>query len=78
MKTAISIPDSVFAEAEDLAHRLEKSRSQLYSEAVAEYLARHDADEVTEAMNQVIDVVGSSSDRALAASTRRLLERVEW
>jgi hypothetical protein len=31
MKTAISIPDAIFAEAERLARRLEKSRSELYS-----------------------------------------------
>ena len=48
MKTAISIPDTVYEHAEQLAHRLGKSRSQLYSEAVAEYVARHDPEAMTE------------------------------
>jgi metal-responsive CopG/Arc/MetJ family transcriptional regulator len=78
MKTAISIPEAVFEQAEELARRLEKSRSQLYSEAVAEYLARHDADEVTEAMNRMVDAVGSGPDPFLSAAASRLLERVEW
>jgi predicted CopG family antitoxin len=47
MKTAISIPDDVFAGAERLAKRTKKSRSQLFSDAVREYLARHTAEEVT-------------------------------
>jgi metal-responsive CopG/Arc/MetJ family transcriptional regulator len=36
MKTAISIPDDVFAAAERLARRLKKSRSELYSRALRE------------------------------------------
>src|SRR5258708_4054186 len=55
MKTAISIPENVYADAQRLARKLKKSRSQLYSEAIAEYIARHDDDEVTEAMNRVCD-----------------------
>ena len=45
MKTAISIADSVFEAADELARRLGISRSALYTEAVAKYVARHrDAD----------------------------------
>ncbi len=38
MKTAISIPDAVFEEAERLAKRRGWSRSELYANAVAEYV----------------------------------------
>src|SRR6266511_1777128 len=41
MKTAISIPDDVFEEAERLATELQTSRSQLYSRALQEFVARH-------------------------------------
>ena len=78
MKTAISIPDEVFAEAEQLTRRLKKSRSQLYTDAVREYLARHDPDAVTEALNRVCERVDSRPDPAVAAAGRRLLERIEW
>ena len=78
MKTAISIPDDVFDEAEQLTRRLGKSRSQLYTEALREYLARHDADAVTEALNRVAGVVDTRADPAVAAAGRRLLQRVEW
>ena len=61
MKTAVSIPDEVFEEAECLAADLKTSRSQLYSRALREFVARHAPDRVTEAMNQVIAEVGEGS-----------------
>jgi metal-responsive CopG/Arc/MetJ family transcriptional regulator len=78
MKTAISIPDDVFAEAEQLTRRLRKSRSQLYTDALREYLARHDPDAVTEALNQVCELVDSRLDEGVSAAARRVLERTEW
>ena len=78
MKTAISIPDDVFKGAERLARRTKKSRSQLFSDAVREYVARHAPDEVTEAMNRVCDEVGDTRDPFVSAAARRILERVEW
>jgi metal-responsive CopG/Arc/MetJ family transcriptional regulator len=78
MKTAISIPDKVFAEAERLSRRLKKSRSQIYTEAVNEYIARHDPEAVTEAMNRACEAVGEYTDPAISAATRRTLESVEW
>jgi metal-responsive CopG/Arc/MetJ family transcriptional regulator len=79
MKTAISLPDDVFHAAERHAKRARKSRSQLYAEALAEYLARHAPDEVTEAMNRVAEQLGEPEpDPFLAASARRVFERSEW
>lgn len=78
MKTAISIPDKVFAEAERLSRRLKKSRSQVYTEAVTEYIARHDSEAVTEAMNRVCEVIDTRPDPAISAAAARTLEAVEW
>lgn len=78
MKTAISIPDKVYSEAERLSRRLKKSRSQVYTEAVTEEIARHDPDAVTEAMNRVCDSVDNQRDPAFANVARRTLEAVEW
>lgn len=78
MKTAISIPDKIYVEAERLSRRLKKSRSQIYTEAVTEYLARHDSDAVTEAMNQVCEKVDTRPDPAFATAARRTLKSVEW
>ena len=78
MKTAISIPDQVFQQAERFARRTKKSRSQLFSDAVREYLLRHCPDEVTEAMDKVVETLRPEHDRFLALAGRRALERTEW
>ena len=78
MKTAVSLPDRMFEEAERLARRLRKSRSQLYREAVAEYVARHDPDAITEAMDRVCGIVDTRPDAFAAETARRILERSEW
>ena len=78
MKTAVSLPDDVFQDAERFARRARKSRSRLYAEALAEYLARHAPDEVTEDMNRVVDQLGATADPFIAAAARRVVEGVEW
>jgi hypothetical protein len=78
MKTAVSIPDDIFKKAERLARRMNKSRSQLFSNALADYVARHSSDQITEAMNQVCDQVGGETDGFTSVASRRTLERVEW
>ena len=78
MKTAISIPDPIFDSAERLADRMKKSRSQVYSEAVAEYVARHDPDTLTERINAVCNDVDTSPDSFLDEAARRALANTEW
>ena len=78
MKTAISIPDMLYADAEQLARRLGKSRSQLYREAVAEYIARHDPEAMTDQMNRVCAELGSFPDPAWSSLASRILEQSEW
>jgi metal-responsive CopG/Arc/MetJ family transcriptional regulator len=78
MKTAISIPDDLFEAAERLAEAAGKSRSALYAEALREYLSRHLGDEVTDAMNRVVDDLGQPDRRFGEAAARRVLESTEW
>ena len=79
MKTAVSLPERVYREAEGYAKRTRRSRSQLYAEALAEYLARHAPDEVTEAMNVVVDELGdAAADVFVQHAGQRTLRSVEW
>ncbi|MDP9112796.1 MAG: ribbon-helix-helix protein, CopG family [Acidobacteriota bacterium] len=78
MKTAISIPDDVFKVAERLARRTQKSRSQLFSDAVREYVARHASDDITDAMNRVCAEVDPQPDKFAAAASGRILQSSEW
>jgi metal-responsive CopG/Arc/MetJ family transcriptional regulator len=78
MKTAISLPDEVFRAAERQARRAKKSRSQLYAEALSEYLARHAPEEVTAAMDGVMEKLREPTDRFTSTAARRILEQTEW
>mgnify|MGYP006299483411 CR=1 FL=1 len=79
MKIAVSIPDSVYEQAEEVAKRLEKSRSELYAEALAEYLARRQPDAVTSQINEALDAMDSRDAEAFgAAAAHRTLARSEW
>ncbi len=78
MKIAVSIPDDVFAEAEQLARRTKRSRSEVYCRALAEYVARHAPDRVTEAMNRTLAEISEPADRFVRAVSRRVLTRSDW
>lgn len=77
MKTAVSIPDDVFDEAEELRRQLEKSRSELYSNALREYLARHSSDSVTEALDEICEDLPADTAFSKAAA-KQTLRRSEW
>jgi len=78
MKTAVSIPDDVFEQVERLARRAKRSRSEVFSAALREYVARHAPDEVTEALNHAVDQLGLQRDEFVAKAARRALEKTEW
>ena len=78
MKTAISLPDGTFRDAERLARRLKKSRSQLYQEAVAEYVARHEPEAITEAIDRLVEDLDTRPDEFMSAVTQGALRRSEW
>lgn len=81
MKTAVSIPDHIYTRAERLARRTKRSRSRLFTDALDEYLARHDVDKMTEAMDRTIDAVGTDVEREYdftRAAAREILARTEW
>ena len=78
MKTAISIPDDLFATAELLAARLGVSRSELYVTALREYVAAHHYDRVTERLNAIYDQEPSRLDPALMELQMRSLPREDW
>jgi hypothetical protein len=83
MKTAISIPDDVFAQAERVAKRLGLSRSELFTKAVQAFLATRVEGNVTASYDAAF---GDGSDTEINAqeesfrreASRRALLNVEW
>ena len=78
MKTAISVPTPLFRKAERLARRLKKSRSQVYREAVSDYVERHDPEAITAALDEVHRGPHSEPDAFVRQAGRRILESTEW
>ena len=78
MKTAVSPPDERFEKVEGLARRVRLSRSEVYTAALRECVARHTADEVTKVMDRVCDVVDARLGEFAARASRGALGRTEW
>jgi antitoxin MazE6 len=78
MKTAVSIPDDVFEEAEALAQSTKRSRSAIYARALSEYVARHAPDRVTDTMNRALEDIDDAHDPWASRAARRTLGRTEW
>ena len=86
MKTAISIPDPIFAKAEQVARELGLTRSALYTRAIEELVARHDPkasslDPVTARINELVAEHGPDStklDPDLRGAHARFAKRNPW
>ena len=79
MKTAISIPDPLFAAADQLARRMGLSRSELFQRAVKDFLEEHKEAAITEALDEVYgDEEGGQLDGVLEQLEIASLPREEW
>ncbi len=79
MKTAVSVPDDLFAQVDRLARRSRRSRSEVYSAALREYVARHAPDEVTASLDAVVAEIGQADGDPFAiTAARRTLGSTEW
>ncbi len=61
-----------------MAQKTGKSRSQLYQEALFEYLLRRDPEAVTQAMDETLADIDPQPDSWLTEAGRQTLERSEW
>ena len=78
MKTAISIPDAVFMQADRLAKRLHMSRSELYTRAVDEYVGEHRHSRVREKLDEVYSAEPSTVDPGLLNAQAASLPEEDW
>ena len=78
MKVAVSIPDDIFADAEQLSQALGTSRSNVYARALAAFVDDHVPDKVTQAMNAAVDAVGDLAGEFTRQAARQVFDRVEW
>jgi metal-responsive CopG/Arc/MetJ family transcriptional regulator len=77
VKVAVSLPDELFARADDAASRLGLSRSQVYARAIEEFLETHGEqdDPVTVRLNEFAEQQEPAVGTAVG---RRLIETGQW
>ncbi|HWZ44954.1 MAG TPA: hypothetical protein VNW97_15875 [Candidatus Saccharimonadales bacterium] len=78
MKTAISLPDDLFRQAETAARRLKISRSQLYATAIAEFLDRRRTSKIIDRLNEIYSQEPARVDIALSAAQSKSLTSDSW
>jgi len=79
VKTAVSIPDSIYNSAEKLAHRLGKSRSELYAKALQNYIEQRQDDRVTAKLNEIYDSEPSQLNPVLTKlQTKSWIKNNPW
>ena len=78
MKTAISLPDPVFEEAESLAKQLGISRSVLYTQALKAYLRKYNQNQILEKLNEVYSEESSDANPVLTTMQFMSLPREAW
>jgi metal-responsive CopG/Arc/MetJ family transcriptional regulator len=77
VKTAVSIPDELFEEAEKAARASGISRSRLYSEALRRYLASRTSGDITARINAVCAEVDTGLEEGWARMQSEVLARDE-
>jgi predicted transcriptional regulator len=79
MKTAISVPDDIFDQADRAAKRLGLSRSELFTRAVQAFLATRAEENITKSYDAAFGDAGEGDvDQWRREATRRALLDVEW
>lgn len=78
MKTAVSLPDQVFEEAEALAKQLGISRSKLYAKALKAYLRKRSLAQISDQLNQIYADELSELDSVLTQLQLMSLPKEDW
>ncbi len=78
MKIAISVPDEIHEAADEMAGRLGVSRSELYAQAVTEYVAKHRDEDLTARLNEVYAEEPGGLDADLRAAQARSVGGSDW
>jgi metal-responsive CopG/Arc/MetJ family transcriptional regulator len=78
MKTAISVPDTIFTRADRLAKRLHMSRSELYARAVEEYIGEHRHSRVREKLDEIYSAESAAIDPAILNAQAASLPEEDW
>ena len=82
MKTAVSLPDQLYQEAEKTAQELGIPRSQLFARALEAFISMHKRENITERLNRVYSKIDQSEftqmTNASIEAIRELTKNDTW
>jgi len=78
LKTAISIPENIFLQADETAKVLGLNRSRLYTAAIAEFLAKYREDNVKAKLNEIYANENSQVDPIFTKTQMMGLAKEDW
>ena len=82
MKTAISLEESLFREAEYLAENMQVSRSKLFATAVSEFISKHKNQQLLAEINAAYEDAPDKQEKnkleAMRVKQRQLLLAEPW
>lgn len=82
MKTAVSLPDRLYSDAEKTAKAMGIPRSQLFALALEEFINQHKKERITEQLNEVygnMNIEPSVINEAMSLeSIRELTQNDAW
>jgi metal-responsive CopG/Arc/MetJ family transcriptional regulator len=74
MKTAISIPDNIFEEAESAAGRLGISLSEFFTRAAESYIRAVDDESLTSRIDAALARIGDHDTNSVTEASRKALQ----
>ena len=78
MKTDISVPNPIFEAATKLAQKLDMSLSELYTAALAAYVATYESEDVTAQLNEVYETEESVLEPELVVLQVASISSERW
>jgi metal-responsive CopG/Arc/MetJ family transcriptional regulator len=82
MKTAISLPDTLYEDAEKTAKSMGIPRSQLFAKALEEFINHHKKESITEKYNEIYSQISSEDVSKIEAvsimNLRELTKNDTW
>ena len=82
MKTVISLPDALYADAEKTSKYMGIPRSRLFARILEEFIKHHRKERITEQLNEVYAGMKTYGDADIAASSldslRKLTKNDAW
>ena len=82
MKTAISLPDTLYDDAEKTAKSMGIPRSQLFAKALEEFIYHHRKESITEKYNEIYSKINSKDISSIESvniiNLRELTKNDTW